>query len=290
MKITPKIVNANTVFPESSEVYYSYRTTIDPKDYPQVHDFYEIILAVENSMRILLNNDILILNPGDLLFIRPDDVHTKIEISPSVHINLAFPSLTMEALFHYLPKLPSSILQSSPDSHVPIVHLSIIDMNMIQNRLNYLNRLPYTSNDERNTHLRVMLADLMYTYIIPKLKQQSLSQKDTSLPLWLSHALSDLCTPPHLSQGMEYLIQQTGRSNEHICRCFRKYLNITPSAYINEKRLNYSVNLLLHTDMEIIDIIYESGFQSINYYYHLFKKTFGLSPLKYKKMHQRPNL
>ena len=290
MKIIPKIVNADCVFTKGCEVYYSYRTTIDPKDYPQVHDFYEIILVIENSMKILLNNDTLILEHGDFLLIRPNDIHTKIKTVPSVHINFAFPSFTMEALFHYLPSLPTSILQFPPDSHIPVIHLSKIDTDMIHNRLNYLNQLSYTSNDEKNTHLRVILVDLMYTYIIPKLKQQYLTQEDTSLPTWLSHALSGLCIPSHLSQGMNYLIQQTGRSNEHICRCFRKYLNTTPSAYINEKRLNYSVNLLLHTDMEIVDIIYESGFQNINYYYHLFKKEFGVSPLKYKKIHQHPSL
>ena len=57
------------------------------------------------------------------------------------------------------------------------------------------------------------------------------------------------------------------------------------SAYINGKRLNYAANLLIHTDMEIVDVIYESGFQSINYFYHLFKKEYGISPVKYKKIH-----
>ena len=51
------------------------------------------------------------------------------------------------------------------------------------------------------------------------------------------------------------------------------------------KRLNYAANLLIHTDMEIVDVIYESGFQSINYFYHLFKKEYGISPVKYKKIH-----
>lgn len=58
---------------------------------------------------------------------------------------------------------------------------------------------------------------------------------------------------------------------------------MTPSAFINGRKLNYAVNLLMHSDLEIIDIIFESGFQSVNYFYHLFKKEYGMSPLQYKK-------
>ncbi len=291
MEILPKIINCESVFYDNCEVYYSLRTIIEPKEYPQVHDFYEIILVTRNTMNILLNNDTLELHRGDLLLICPGDIHTKIETGASTHLNLAFPSYTLEALFHYLHNLPNPLSSFSSDSHVPVVHLSMIDTDIIQKRLDYLNQLPYTLIDEKNTHLRVILLDMMYAYIIPTIKQQNMSKEEISLPPWLSQALNGLCSSTsHLSQGMEYLTQQTGRSSEHICRCFRKYLNVTPSSYINEKRLIYSANLLMQTDMEIVDIIYESGFQSVNYYYHLFKKKFGVSPLKYKKVHQKPNL
>ena len=83
--------------------------------------------------------------------------------------------------------------------------------------------------------------------------------------------------------GLAYLAAQSGRSPEHICRCFRRYFGCTPSAYWNRRRLDYAVNLLTHTDLEIVDVVYESGFQSTNYFYHLFKRTFGMSPLQYKK-------
>ena len=104
------------------------------------------------------------------------------------------------------------------------------------------------------------------------------------MPAWLAAALEGLDDPANLGRpGLAYLAAQSGRSPEHICRCFRRYFGCTPSAYWNRRRLDYAVNLLTHTDLEIVDVVYESGFQSTNYFYHLFKRTFGMSPLQYKK-------
>ena len=106
------------------------------------------------------------------------------------------------------------------------------------------------------------------------------------MPAWLAAVLAGLDAPANLGRpALEYLARQSGRSPEHICRCFRRYLGCTPSAYLNRRRLNYAVNLLTHTDMEIVDVVYESGFQSANYFYHLFKRMFGMSPMQYKKSH-----
>ena len=75
----------------------------------------------------------------------------------------------------------------------------------------------------------------------------------------------------------------SGCSREHLCRSFKKYLGVSPSAYLNAKRLNYAANLLLHSDQKVIDVAYASGFQSLSRFYHAFKKEFGVSPLQYRK-------
>ena len=285
MQISAKNVNTPSVFPMDCEVYYSIRTLIDANEYPQVHDFYEIILVTENSLDILLNNDRIKLGQGNLLLIRPGDIHTKIQTGDSVHINLAFPAYTVNSLFGYLYNSQAPRKELFVGSHSPIVRLSTIDTLMIQNRLSFLNQLSSSDMEEKNTHLRAILIDIMYSYIIPELEKQKRSSDASNLPAWLVPALEGLSNPKNLTMGMDYLVRQTQRSPEHICRIFRKHLGITPSAYINGKRLNYAANLLIHTDMEIVDVIYESGFQSINYFYHLFKKEYGISPVKYKKIH-----
>ena len=137
MQISAKNVNTPSVFPMDCEVYYSIRTLIDANEYPQVHDFYEIILVTENSLDILLNNDRIKLGQGNLLLIRPGDIHTKIQTGDSVHINLAFPAYTVNSLFGYLYNSQAPRKELFVGSHSPIVRLSTIDTLMIQNRLSF---------------------------------------------------------------------------------------------------------------------------------------------------------
>lgn len=289
MKKDVKNINSDSVFHENEEFYVSVRTKIDSGEYPQAHDFFEIIIVTRGTMTVLLNNDTFELHSGDFLLICPGDVHTKTETGPSTHLNLAFPTVAMDCLVQYLYGPQCNWQSGSFSFHKQVVHLSEEKLDEIQKRLNFMNRFPYACTDKKNTHFRVLMLDLIYTQILAVNQQQTDSTSE--MPAWLLYALNEQCSNiSYLVQGMEYLTQQTGRSGEHICRCFRKYLDTTPSAYINEKRLIYSANLLLQTDMEIVDIIYECGFQSVNYYYHLFKQKFGVSPLKYKNRHKRPNL
>ena len=227
MQISAKNVNTPSVFPMDCEVYYSIRTLIDANEYPQVHDFYEIILVTENSLDILLNNDRIKLGQGNLLLIRPGDIHTKIQTGDSVHINLAFPAYTVNSLFGYLYNSQAPRKELFVGSHSPIVRLSTIDTLMIQNRLSFLNQLSSSDMEEKNTHLRAILIDIMYSYIIPELENKKV------LGCLQSAGLACSCTggiiqSQNLTMGMDYLVRQTQRSPEHICRIFRKHLGITP--------------------------------------------------------------
>ena len=74
---------------------------------------------------------------------------------------------------------------------------------------------------------------------------------------------------------------------EHLSRVFRKYLNETPTDYINELRLNYAANLLSNSDENIPFISMEAGFENLSHFYHLFKKKFNTSPAEFRKKTQK---
>lgn len=277
-----KQVMSLQVFANGCETHYAFRSRIDTSDYPQVHDFYEIILIVSGTLHIHINHELLELKKGSLLLIRPGDVHTKLERGPCQHINLAFPSCAMEALFQFLYHSTEDLEELSSGDYVPICTLSALDTTLMQNRLSYLNLLPSGSVRRKNTYLRTILTDIISSSFMMEIEKRKKSSEDLSIPTWLAQALEGLSDLSNLEEGMDYLVRQTNRTPEHICRAFRKHLNMTPMTFINAKRLNYAANLLQHSDKEIIDIAYESGFQSISHFYHLFKKEYNLSPLKYK--------
>ena len=98
MDKTPQLVSGTDVFGPDSRFYYSIRTRIDPAEYPQVHDFYEIILVTGGELGVLAAGARFALRPGGLLLLRPGDAHTKLEQGPCTHIDLAFPAGTAREL------------------------------------------------------------------------------------------------------------------------------------------------------------------------------------------------
>ncbi len=66
-------------------------------------------------------------------------------------------------------------------------------------------------------------------------------------------------------------------------RHFVSLYKTTPGHWLQEQKLNHGYHLLVNTDKPINDISFESGFEDSTHFSHLFKKRFGLSPLKYRK-------
>jgi AraC-like DNA-binding protein len=69
-------------------------------------------------------------------------------------------------------------------------------------------------------------------------------------------------------------------------RHFIAMYKATPGHWLQEQKLNNAYKLLVGTGKPITDISFESGFENSTHFSHLFKKRFGLSPLKYRKRNE----
>ena len=85
--------------------------------------------------------------------------------------------------------------------------------------------------------------------------------------------------PVHLSD----LPDICGRSREHVARSFRRYLQRSPSDYLNEQRLERAALLLQHSTRDITDICYSVGFNAPSYFYRLFTHRFGKPPSELRR-------
>jgi AraC family transcriptional regulator, exoenzyme S synthesis regulatory protein ExsA len=73
-------------------------------------------------------------------------------------------------------------------------------------------------------------------------------------------------------------------------RYFISVYKTTPGHWLQEQKLNYGYHLLVSTAKPINDISFQSGFENSTHFSHLFKKRFGLSPLKYRKENEAPGV
>jgi len=75
-------------------------------------------------------------------------------------------------------------------------------------------------------------------------------------------------------------------SEVHLRRLFNFAFNKTISSYIRSRTLSESINDLLHTDKNIIDIALDYGFGFENSYSRSFRREFGISPNNLRKSGQ----
>lgn len=71
-------------------------------------------------------------------------------------------------------------------------------------------------------------------------------------------------------------------SPSYIARMFKKYYGVSFITYVNNLRIDKSVVLLKNTDMSIKEIAYKVGYNNLNYFYKVFKKTIGVTPNIFK--------
>ena len=275
-------INAENVINLTTERHYAFCEQIDPKQYPQVHDFYEITLVVQGTMAYLLNGEEHLLSRGSFLLVRPGDIHSKIARGHCQHINLAFPQSTVDGLFSYLYPARQKEIFLALQPHIPVCRLSPAETTLLQEKLARLHFLPLDSPSLVKTTLRKLLLDIIADCFMPAVAACSESNALPSLPSWILQITEGLNDVENLSHGMEYLIAASGRTTEHVCRAFQKYLHVTPNTYLNAKRLTYAANMLSHTDTEIVDIAFEVGFLSLSHFYKLFKAEFGVTPRQFR--------
>jgi len=71
--------------------------------------------------------------------------------------------------------------------------------------------------------------------------------------------------------------------SKYLNKLFKMQYDNTLHSYIKEKRFEKAVQMLTQTDMNILDIAFSSGFNSMSNFYSIFKNNYGMSPTQYRK-------
>lgn len=72
-------------------------------------------------------------------------------------------------------------------------------------------------------------------------------------------------------------------SDYHFMRFFKKHMNMTCIEYINNLRLEKSVELFEQGNTSILDVSLSVGFHNLSYFHRAFKKKYHMTPLSFIK-------
>jgi len=249
------------------------------------HDFFEFFLITEGCVTHIVNSQRQRLEKGALVFIRPDDLHyyERIEKKGCQFLNLGFLQDIAYSLFRYLGLgfNPDRLLQTV---YPPTIRVRDQDLSAVQGKLaSFIPRLD-SDKSALNLELRILILEL-FTKYFPA--ETATMEKSPKLPDWLDNLCIEMKKRENFTAGTRRMPDIACRSHEHICHVFKKYLNLTPTDFVNDLRLNFASNLLLYSNHPILEISQDAGFENLSHFYHQFQGKFGLSPARYRKLNKK---
>lgn len=187
---------------------------------------------------------------------------------PWVHHGIQFNGHQMSAIFQYLLKL-DSIVVSLEESNI---------INQIHEQL-------------KNAALsNLASADIIINQLLNDLISRILLCNQFTSDNQLSPKISAVCDYLNNNyrtiQSIDEIALNCFISKYHMCREFKRQTGKTIATFLKEVRIREAKLLLIQTDLPVANIAEKSGFDSINYFFYVFKNVEGMTPLQYRKQYQ----
>ena len=95
----------------------------------------------------------------------------------------------------------------------------------------------------------------------------------------------DFLVKQHFKENhkIEDYASKVGLTKESFSRYFKQKTGKVFIDYLNNYRISYASRLLQETNMKVIEVAFESGFQNVSNFNRQFRKIRKLSPLEYRK-------
>lgn len=234
------------------------------------HDFHELFTVVAGSVEHELGGRRTLLGAGTVMLVRAGDAH-GLGFRSADFINLNLPIAEWSRLGDYLGgavDLGSLTAASAP----PQVMLPRARHRLL---VADLQRLFYRQHELDS---RAALAAVLLRWL-PDLAVAVPSADDApSAPAWLPPLLTAI--DDRLEQGVTIrdLPRLAGVSREHLARSLRRYHGLSPTAWLNERRLRRAELLLQRTDRGLADIAFTLGFGSLSWFHRAFHARHGCTP------------
>jgi len=235
-----------------------------------------MFLVEEGELIHVVNRKKEHLPPGTLVFIRPADEH-RFTASPHEcsFTNVIIPKETLRFFRERYLFLQDVFFWSSSKQPFQI-QLEGETFSRIQSGMKELFFAP-RSMFEIERFLMAAFGEL--SRIMGKTDHSDVSD-------WLRSALGSIREPERAALGIQEFYRLAGRSPEHVSRTLKKQLGVTPSEVVNRARLEMAAGLLEMTDQNISAIAMDCGFKSLGWFYSVFHRQFGITPLHYRRRKQ----
>lgn len=236
-------------------------------------DFAEVMYVAGGTGHHEVNGRSQVITPGDVVLVRPTDRH---RVRPSIgqtleFINVAVPTDLLFGLLRVATIDFQRIFAPADPPHFKSPELVDL-LPAFQTALTAYQRGPSPLDALR------LLCDVLEPTL-----EGTADQRDGRLPIWLHDAMQFMRRQGNLREGLSAFRELTNVTPTHLSRTFRRYLDMTPVEWMNQRRLEHAAALLATSLLAIGEIAYRCGFESNSYFGKQFREAYGRTPRDYRR-------
>jgi AraC-like DNA-binding protein len=253
------------------------------------HQEFELSFITEGSGKRIVGDSVESFYPGDLIFIGPRIPHVWFSDTPSSEQRSG---RTLESVYLLFNQqiLPEGLTALPEFSYVNrALHYSERGIRITGETLNEVSRimlqLPYLSSLKR----------LMLFYEIMDIIGRSdsfsfLASADyvktrfSTTSNRIKHIHEFLMKNYREEVNLQQIAEVAHMAPASACRFFKSSTGLTIFEYLNEIKVEFARQLLLNTDMSVVDISYDCGFNNLSHFNKQFKKFNGSTPTQFRRL------
>ena len=246
------------------------------------HDELEIIYVKSGFLTVNISGENYIGKPGDAFVVSPGNLHFMGSQTGSVdYFTFLFPLKYIA--FRSDDMLDDKLIEPLNSGHL-MISPEIKDT--VKEQCEQLARVYAAEIDKSESKITSQIRKkiILLQFIHELWKKGFIVENDTTGRNTVEKEMVSYIQQNYMGK---ILLREFGEqfhlSEKYISRYFKEHFHITLSQYVTYLRLEHAKQMLQETDISVTEVAMQSGYQNISYFIRSFKKTYGVSPLKYRK-------
>ncbi len=236
---------------------------------PHWHGFVELEFFIEGTGTHIYNDTTFQIKPGDAWILSTDDSHQLNLDKGMKSINIA---------------LDPDILHEKLRKHLSMFHPLHCTFDEDETRT-FLEKVEILWHEQETRELlsrvkAVSVINEMLVDIARKSSTNTIPVKNSLVNDMVNYLQANYKNNISLAE-LAHIFSFTPNYCGHL---FKQMTGITFNDYLNNLRVKHACKLLLSSNLSIREIAFDSGFNSLEYFYATFKKFYGITPAKYKTL------
>lgn len=249
----------------------------DWQSLPHTHHFTELFYVISGNGIFHVEGEHVPVKPNDLMIINPHVEHTEKTMTNN----------PMEYIVFGVDGLAFSFHGKNPDNGKNYSHYNYTSS---QNRLVDYSQLMLQEFREKKPGFDIVCQSILQVLLVFITRELDLSIiSDSTFRISKECALAKRYIDSNYAQNitLDTLAEITHINKYYLAHSFASCIGQSPISYLSAKRLQASMELLVNTNHSIAQIASSTGFSSQSYFSQIFKKSVGMTPQQYRKIHTK---